>query len=876
MNDFLPFVVSGVALGAIYGMAATGLVLTYKTSGIFNFGHGAIATTAAYVFYWLHIENGWHWTAATIVAVGVVGPILGLALERFAARLAPQPTSLKIVGTVGLILVVQGLASIRYGTATIPVHQFLPRGTDSFRFAGVVITYDKVILTVVAVVAVAGLYAFFRWSRVGLAMRAVVDDPDLLAMHATDPRRVRRTAWIIGATFAALSGVLVTPLIGLDAILLTFLVVHISEKYAVDYEWLSGLPAAMPFLVLFIVLLVHGKRLVPPSRVVNRPPLQYRAPGTVRVVAAVGLAVPLLVIPHVVGDKLAFFTAALLTSIALLSLGLLVRMSGQVSLCHTAFAAIGAVAFSQLHVEHGVPWAVAFFVAGLVAVPVGALVAIPAIRLSGLFLALATFGFGILVQQLLYSQAWMFTPHTNGRPMPRPSIVNSPGDLYYLVLGILAVTAGAVVLIHRSRLGRMLRGLADSPSGVAAVGLGTNTIRVTAFCLSAFIAAEAGVLVGVSRNFATAGDPFFTPFNAILLLAMLALAPFAEPWYAFLPALASVVPAYISGDNTTHWINVAFGASAIGIAMAGGNPPMHPKVRALLERARHRPAELPRPAAESTLRPAHRDRNSPGLEVDSLAIRFGGLVAVGNLSFAAPMERITGLIGPNGAGKTCTFNACSGFNRRFAGTIQLHGADITRLPPDARARLGLGRTFQASELCDTLTVVDNVRLGYEAPYAGSNPITQLAARPATWHASQATADAAIELCELRHLAHAQAGSLSTGHRRLVELARCLAGPFDFLLLDEPSSGLDTDETTRFAALLSRVVEERGIGILLVEHDMSLVMDLCDYVYVMDFGQLIAHGTPADIATSPVVRNAYLGTGEITGNPQERDAGLTLT
>jgi branched-subunit amino acid ABC-type transport system permease component len=192
LQEFLPFIVSGIATGAIYGLAGTGLVLTYKTSGIFNFGHGAIATVAAYVFYWLHVDNEVDWTIALAVSVLVIGPLVGLIMERFAARLAPQPTALKIVGTVGVVLIVQALATIKYGSTTIRVDQFLPRGTDTFRLFDVVVTYDKVIVTVVTLLAVAALYALFRYTRMGVSMRAVVDDPDLLAMQARGPPRVRR------------------------------------------------------------------------------------------------------------------------------------------------------------------------------------------------------------------------------------------------------------------------------------------------------------------------------------------------------------------------------------------------------------------------------------------------------------------------------------------------------------------------------------------------------------------------------------------------------------------------------------------------------------------------------------------------------------
>ncbi|HSS10981.1 MAG TPA: ATP-binding cassette domain-containing protein, partial [Acidimicrobiales bacterium] len=218
----------------------------------------------------------------------------------------------------------------------------------------------------------------------------------------------------------------------------------------------------------------------------------------------------------------------------------------------------------------------------------------------------------------------------------------------------------------------------------------------------------------------------------------------------------------------------------------------------------------------------------------------------------------TGLIGPNGAGKTSTFDACSGLNRRVLGRVVLHGHDVTRLAPAARARLGLGRTFQRMQLGESLSVADNVALGRESSLAGGHLVSQLFAPRHQLHEQQAAATAALDICGIADLADVQAGALSTGQRRLVELARCLAGPFDVLLLDEPSSGLDREETATFDEVLRRVVAERGCGILLVEHDMSLVMNICEYIYVLDFGRLIFEGDPAAVASSPIVQAAYLG------------------
>jgi ABC-type branched-subunit amino acid transport system ATPase component/branched-subunit amino acid ABC-type transport system permease component len=885
VNDFLPFIISGIASGAIFGLAGTGLVLTYKTSGIFNFGHGAIATTAAYVFYWLHIDHGMNWLPALLISVVVLGPLMGLVFERVAARLAPQRTAMKIVGTIGIVLVVQALATIKYGSVPLRIKQYLPKGRESFKVSGVVVTYDKVIIVGITVVAVGALYTLFRFARIGVAMRAVVDDPDLLAMQATNPTAVRRVAWIIGSTFAALSGVLVAPLIGVDSILLTFLVVKafgaaavgrfssipltflggvligigsdVSKKYVLNTPWLAGFPEALPFIVLFVVLLALPKRkLVMPSRAEARPALQYRSPNRVRLTAGLVLLVPLAFVPDLVGSKLAFFTVAMVTVVMLLSLGLLVKTSGQVSLCHAAFAAIGAVAFSQFHVDHGMPWVLALLLGGLVAVPVGAIVAIPAIRLSGLYLALATLGFGILVQRLLYGQAWMFTTVAEGRPMPKPSFAESPEAYYRVVLVIVVLTALAVVAIQRGRLGRILQGMSDSPTAVTAMGLSTNVSKVIIFCTSAFIAGIAGALLGVARGFAVGGDPFFIPFNSLILLAMLAIAPLAEPWFALIPAIGTVLPAYFHSADTPNWLNAFFGVSALAVAMQGGHPAMKPRLRALLDRiGGARPAARPAHAPTArTTRPAY----SPGIEVRDLSVRFGGLVAVDRLSFEAPLGRITGLIGPNGAGKTTTFDACSGLNRRFHGKVLLHDEDITSLPPAARGRRGLGRTFQRMELCDSLTVLENVTLGREAGFAGARVVRQMVAPPAEQSETIAEAWSALELCGIAELADRQAGAISTGQRRLVELARALAGQFDVLLLDEPSSGLDLDETARFGQLLSRIVAERNIGILLVEHDMSLVMNICDYIYVLDFGRLIFDGTPQEVAASAAVQAAYLG------------------
>jgi len=252
------------------------------------------------------------------------------------------------------------------------------------------------------------------------------------------------------------------------------------------------------------------------------------------------------------------------------------------------------------------------------------------------------------------------------------------------------------------------------------------------------------------------------------------------------------------------------------------------------------------------------EASANGLLVREVSVRYGGNLAVDRISLTAPKGRITGLIGPNGAGKTTTFNACSGLVRPSSGTIELFGKDITHAGPHQRAQLGLGRTFQRMELFDSLSVRDNVSLGREAGLAGSKPWRHLFGRPSDAEAISAAIDFAVRSCDIGALVDRRPADLSTGQRRLVELARCIAGGFSIMLLDEPSSGLDRAETERFGAILRGLVREQDVGILLVEHDMALVMSVCDYIHVLDFGEPIFEGTPAEVGASDLVRAAYLG------------------
>jgi branched-chain amino acid transport system ATP-binding protein len=239
-----------------------------------------------------------------------------------------------------------------------------------------------------------------------------------------------------------------------------------------------------------------------------------------------------------------------------------------------------------------------------------------------------------------------------------------------------------------------------------------------------------------------------------------------------------------------------------------------------------------------------------GLEVDDISVRFGGLAALSEVSLSAVEGSVTGLIGPNGAGKTTLFNVVTGMQRPNAGSVRLDARDLRGMSSYRRARLGLGRTFQRLELFGTLTVAENIGVAASIAQRGF-----VKARSRTIHEMR---EELLERLGLTPVAHDRADTLPTGTGRLVELARALATKPRVLLLDEPAAGQNSEETERFSVVLRQLADD-GLAILLVEHDMELVMNVCDTVCVLDYGRVICNGTPASVRADPSVQAAYLGT-----------------
>ena len=607
MNTFLSYTIPGIADGSLYALCALGLVLTYKTSGVFNFAHGALAATAAYSFYSMHIKHGLSWPVAFLASLVLVGVVGGLVLERLAYALSSAPTVSIVVATVGVLVMLQSLDTAIYGQANIQLKPYLPQG--GFTLGSYHVTGSDMIVTALSLGSAAVLFYFFGRTRTGKAMTGVVDDPKLLSLMGTNPAVIRRLAWVLGSLFAATSGMLLAPKLGVSVNTLILLVIAAYGAAAIGLfdnlplvvaggfamgllvdglpyftnkstnVLVNVLPNNLPFIVLFATLLVVPNRKFVQRGVRNarrfRPVRTFGQPATgVLLTAAVaGLAVlPVLLN----AASLPQYASGLGFVIIFASLGLITWTSGQISLCQIAFAAIGATTTGHM-LGHGVPWPLAVVIGGLITVPAGAVVAIPAIRLSGIYVAVATFGFGVLLQQLVYP-SWLMFGVLNRVVVHRPRLLGidftSDRGYYYLALLITVAACALILLVRNSRLGLLLRALSDSPDALDAHGTNTNVTKVFVFCIASFLAGIGGaVLAGVPQSASGSAGGTFDFTSSLVIVAVLGFCgrrPLFSPFLA--AALFQVIKIYSPFNDPTFikYEGVLFGLLAIGVAVAPG------------------------------------------------------------------------------------------------------------------------------------------------------------------------------------------------------------------------------------------------------------------------------------------------------------------
>jgi len=567
------------------------------------------------------------------------------------------------------------------------------------------------------------------------------------------------------------------------------------------------------------------------------------------------------------GYGLLVMTLIALTTVVCSGLNILIGLSGQISFGHVAFYAIGAYT-SALMTMAGVPLALAMASAAVVTAAVGALLAIPAVRVSGPYLAMVTIAFGFIVHHGLIE--WRsFTGGANGLAgVPMPDTGSLPADTGLALIAV-ALMVVSLMFFHRlagSGWGRAIR--AVKATEIAARSLGFNPVqtKTLAFALSALFAGLAGSLLSPLMMFI---NPDSFPFTQSILFVLAVIVGGAGT--VFGPLLGAIlivlIPELLSGMAEMRLLLFSGALLAVlWIAPTGA--------LGVLQARFSKPAPLtPRqkPDTDRLEKFLTCDAGAPdGLKVKDIGIRFGGVQAAEGVSFDARPGMVTSIIGPNGAGKTTVLNMISGFYAPDKGRILLDD-NLAGLPAWKIARAGIGRTYQTTQLFSGLSVLENLLTGMQR-----GQLEDCWREPAPGRVEQALD--LLALVGYRGCVHTKAETLPHVDRRLVEIARALALRPKVLLLDEPAAGLSRADTDKVTALL-RTIAGYGIAVILVEHDMAMVMSVSDRILVLDSGQPIAWGEPEEVRSNPQVVQAYLGSTDYQAPPRpepwsgSRDATL---
>ncbi len=904
MQQVLLYALLGLGSGALIAGIALGVVLTYRGSGIINLATGGFAMLAGYAFWAIRVDL-LHWSTGPALGASLVVVLAaGAATELVAFRPLRTASPLaKLVSSLGVLLALQASMLLAFGSSEQPEPNVLPQ--NIVHLLGAVIPIDRFILTGIVIALTAALAALYRFTRFGLATRAASENEVVAMLGGLSPNALSMVNTLLASAIAGGIGILAASITQLDtetlplqivpalaaALLARFTsfgiacaagiglgIIESEIQYVSNLSWfptsggtaIPGVAELVIFILIVLFMYLRGAKL--PGRgelVEKRLPEAPRPQHLVRtsVLGAAVCAIALVVLPFDFREAL---INTLIGTVMALSLVVITGFVGQISVVQLTLAGVSGFTISHLAVNAGIGFPLAPLAGTLAAVILGLITAASALRVRGVSLAVVTLAAVVAITNFGFLNTTWGGGQT-GSPVPelkllgldlgpRAGFRGLDGNLPSPVFGwvTLAVTVGAcltVAAIRRGDLGRRMLAVRSNERAAAAATIDPRTIKLIAFGVSAAIAGLAGSLY--AYNFGSVSADRFDVFTALSLIA-----------FAYAGGITLISGAVFAGLISTqalfpYALDKWFGINGNWFLLFGGailivtliqNP--EGVAGAFYKRTHKRPAvHPPEPARDSEVRGlaplgvrgAERARPDPldspaVLSVSGLSVAFGGVHALEHVDIDVREGELVGLIGPNGAGKTTLIDAITGFVP-CTGRVELDGHDIGRMAPYARARRGLSRTWQNTDLFDDLEVGENVTVAARGD-------------------ADADAEQILGLVDLAWAAPAMPDQLSEGARKLVGVARALAGGVGgnrIICLDEPGAGLDARESEELGRSL-RGLADQGQSMLLIDHDMGLVLSICDRVVVLEFGRVIADGSPETVRRDERVIAAYLGGG----------------